>query len=241
MFYAGLHQPSDSAHFERAFISINRVRGRKRPVPVADWILDSGAFRELEGFGHYRHEPAEYAIEVNRLVQINPGLRVAVSQDWMCEPFMLAKTGLDVAEHQRRTIERYDALLPLIRGVYLMPVLQGYSLQSYLDHIDQYGDRLKPGMLVGVGSVCKRNVDMRTIEAILSAIKRKRSDLRLHGFGIKITALGSGVVRDCLYSADSMAWSFAARYEGRNGEDWREAAAYARRVEVMPYQYGWAF
>ena len=61
---------------------------------MADWILDSGAFREIEQYGHYRHEPAEYATEVNRLARINPGLRVAVSQDWMCEPFMLAKTGL---------------------------------------------------------------------------------------------------------------------------------------------------
>lgn len=239
-FYPGLDHAHHAANLDRAFISINTVRGRKKPVPSSDWILDSGAFREIEQYGGYRHEPADYAAEVNRLAAINPGLHVAVSQDWMCEPFMLAKTGLTVADHQRLTIERYDALRPLV-DVTLMPVLQGYALGDYLDHIDQYGDRLKPGMLVGVGSVCKRNVDMRTIEAILSAIKRKRPDLRLHGFGIKITALGSGVVRDCLHSADSMAWSFAARYEGRDAHDWREAAAYAKRIEVMPYQYGWAF
>lgn len=240
MFYPGLHQPHDAAHFSRAFISVNRVRGRQRPVPVAEWILDSGAFRELEGFGRYRHEPADYAAEVNRLARINPGLRVAVSQDWMCEPFILAKTGLTVEDHQRLTIERYDALLPLV-SVYLMPVLQGYSLQSYLDHLNQYGDRLKPGMLVGVGSICKRNTDVRQIEAILSAIKRKRPDLRLHGFGIKTTALGSGVVRDCLDSADSMAWSFAARRNGGGQNDWRKARAFAERIEVMPYQHGWMF
>jgi hypothetical protein len=240
MFYVGLDDVYHSQHFERAFISINRVRGRKKPVPSRHWILDSGAFRELEGFGCYRHEPAEYAAEVNRLAAINPGLRVAVSQDWMCEPFMLAKTGLDVAEHQRRTIERYDALLPLV-SVTLMPVLQGYALGEYLEHLNQYGDRLKPGMLVGVGSICKRNTDVRQIEAILSAIKRRRPDLRLHGFGIKTTALGSGVVRDCLYSADSMAWSFAARYEGRRAHDWREAAAFVKRIETMPYQHGWVF
>jgi hypothetical protein len=240
MFYVGLDDVHHSAHFERAFISINRVRGRKKPVPARDWMLDSGAFRELEGFGGYRHEPAEYAAEVNRLARINPGLRVAVSQDWMCEPFMLAKTGLDVAEHQRRTIERYDALLPLV-SIYLMPVLQGYALKDYLDHIDQYGDRLRSDMLVGVGSICKRNVDMRQIEAILSAIKRKRPDLRLHGFGIKRIALGSGVVRDCLHSADSMAWSFAARYEGRKAHDWREARAFVERIKTMPVQLGWMF
>jgi hypothetical protein len=241
MFYVGLHQPADAQHFDRAFISVNRVRGRQKPVPAKEWILDSGAFREIEQFGGYRHEPEEYAAEVNRLAAINPGLTVAVSQDWMCEAFMLEKTGLTLQDHQRLTIERYDALLPLIRGVYLMPVLQGYSLESYLDHIDQYGDRLKPGMYVGVGSVCKRNGDVRQIEAILGAIKRKRPDLRLHGFGLKTTALASGVVRDCLESADSMAWSFAARRQGRDSNDWREAQDFVRVIDTMPVQLGWAW
>lgn len=241
MFFVGLHQPADAQHFDRAFISINRVRGRQKPVPAAEWILDSGAFREIEKFGKYRHSPAEYAAEVNRLATINPGLSAAVSQDYMCEAYMLEKTGLTIADHQRLTIERYDALLPLIPNVYLMPVLQGYSLKSYLDHIDQYGDRLKPGMYVGVGSVCKRNGDVRQIEAILSAIKRKRRDLYLHGFGIKTTALSSGVVRDCLHSADSMAWSFAARRQGRDANSWHEATEFLRVIHTMPVQLGWRF
>lgn len=236
----GLHQPHDAQHFDRAFISVNRVRGRKKPVPSNDWIMDSGAFREIELFGRYRHGPEEYAAEVNRLAAINPGLKVAVAQDYMCEAFMLEKTGLTVEDHQRLTIERYDALLPLV-NIEVMPVLQGYSLQSYLDHIDQYGDRLKPGMYVGVGSVCKRNGDVRQIEAILGAIKRKRPDLRLHGFGLKTTALSSGVVRDCLYSADSMAWSFAARRQGRDSNDWREAERFIRAIDTQPVQLGWAF
>jgi hypothetical protein len=239
-FYVGLHIPSQAQHFDRAFISVNRVRGRRKPVPSQEWIMDSGAFREIEQFGGYRHAPEEYAAEVNRLAAINPGLIAAVSQDWMCEPFMLEKTGMTVADHQRLTIERYDALLPLV-NIYLMPVLQGYSLQSYLDHIDQYGERLKPGMYVGVGSVCKRNADMRQIEAILSAIKRKRPDLRLHGFGIKTTSLASGVVRDCLYSADSMAWSFAARMAGRDANSWQEAMRFVKSIDTQPVQFGWAF
>jgi hypothetical protein len=35
----------------------------------------------------------------------------------------------------------------------------------------------------------------------------------LHGFGIKTTSLLWADVRDNLYSADSMAWSFAARMQ----------------------------
>lgn len=202
--------------------------------------MDSGAFRELELYGGYRHGPEEYAAEVNRLAAINPGLTAVVAQDYMCEAFMLEKTGLSIEEHQRLTIERYDALLPMVK-VAVMPVLQGYTLQSYLGHLAAYGPRLVQGAYVGVGSVCKRNTDMRQIEAILGAIKRARPDLRLHGFGLKTTALASGVVRDCLWSADSMAWSFAARRAGGGQNDWREAERFVRAIETQQVQLGWMF
>lgn len=241
IFFVGLHVPSAARHFARACISVNRVRGRRSPVPCQSWIMDSGAFTELSIHGRYRHGPEEYAAEVNRLAALNPGLEVAVSQDWMCEPWIVEKTGLSVAEHQRRTIEWYDALLGLIRGPALMPVLQGYRVEDYLDHVAQYGARLRPGMLVSVGSVCKRNGVVAQIEAVLSAIHLRRPDLRLHGFGVKTTALGSGIVRECLYSADSIAWSFAARRQGRDPNDWREAAAFAAAIDAMPVQNAWAF
>ena len=59
--------------------------------------------------------------------------------------------------------------------------------------------------------------------AVLDAIYRERPDLRLHGFGVNTQSLH--LAQDYLYSADSMAWSFAARRQGRNGNSWREAKA----------------
>lgn len=241
MFYVGLHQPADAQHFNRAFISVNRLRGRKKPIAAPAWIMDSGAFTEIAEHGRYRQGVEDYAAEINRWAYPGSGLVCAVAQDYMCEPFIVAKTGLSVAEHQRLTIERYDALLPLVRGVEIMPVLQGYTVADYVAHIRQYGARLKHGAYVGVGSVCKRNTDIGQVEAILIAIKRERPDLRLHGFGLKITALSSGVIRDLLHSADSMAWSFAARKAGRNSNNWREAAAFVSRIDTMPVQLGWGF
>jgi hypothetical protein len=238
-FYIGLHIPKQAERFERAFISVNRVYGRQKPVPSKDWILDSGAFTEISRHGEYRHVPWSYAYEVNRLASISPGLIAAVSQDYMCEPHILQKTGLTIANHQRLTIERYDELRSLVRNVYLMPVLQGYHWKEYLNHIDQYGSRLAEGAYVGVGSICKRNANMAVIEALLCTIKKYRPDLRLHGFGLKATALASGVVRDCLYSADSMAWSFAARREGRNANCWKEASKFIRKIETQSVQLGW--
>jgi hypothetical protein len=237
-FFVGLHQPSDARRFERAFVSVNRLRSRQSALGAREWIMDSGAFTEIATYGAYRSSVESYATEINRWARNDSGLLAAVAQDWMCEPFIVAKTGLTVEEHQRLTIERYDALLPLVRGVYLMPVLQGYIAGDYLRHIAMYGERLESGAYVGVGSVCKRNTNVLAIEFVLTTIKRARPDLRLHGFGLKTTALGSGVVRQCLESADSMAWSYAARKQGRNANDWREAAGMVDRLATMPVQLG---
>lgn len=235
-FFCGLHQPSDAQHFAAAFISVNRLRGkygRKRPFPVGDWIMDSGAFTEISTHGHYRHSVAEYAADIRRWAT-NGRLLAAVAQDWMCEPWIVAKTGLSVAEHQRLTVERYDALRAEdTAGVYILPVLQGYAPEEYVAHLALYGDRLAPGAWVGVGSICKRNGNPRAIEAVLSAIKAVRPDLRLHGFGLKTTALRSAAVCALLYSADSMAWSFAARREGRNQNDWREAKRWVASIDAV--------
>jgi hypothetical protein len=233
-FFPGIHQPCDARHFDGVMISVNRLRDRKSPFAAGDWIMDSGAFSELQQHGGYRDPPTAYAAEVRRWAG-NGTLLAAVSQDYMCEPAMLAKTGLSIAEHQRLTIERYDALIAEdTGGVTIMPVLQGYAPADYVDHIRQYGARLAPGAWVGVGSVCKRNGNASAIEEVLLAINRARPDLRLHLFGVKITSLKSKQVREVAYSADSMAWSFSARKQGRNGNDWREAAAFARTIRDMP-------
>ena len=229
-FFTGLHQPSDARHFDAAFVSVNRLRTRKAPMVIGDWIMDSGAFTEITTHGRYRHSVEQYAAEIRRWSG-NGNLLAAVAQDFMCEPFVVKKTGLSVAEHQRLTILRYDELLACdTAGIYILPVLQGFTPDDYVRHLHAYGTRLSIGQWVGVGSVCKRNGDIRMIEAVLKAIKQARPDLRLHGFGLKTTALSSGLVRSLLYTADSMAWSYSARKQGRNANDWKEAKAWALRI-----------
>lgn len=237
-FFTGLHQPSDARHIVDPFISVNRLRPRKAPLKVGDWIMDSAAFTEISQHGHYRHDVASYAAEIRRWATNGSGrLLAAVAQDWMCEPWIVAKTGLSVAEHQRLTVERYDALIAQdVAGVYVLPVLQGFDPADYVRHIAMYGDRLAPGAWVGVGSICKRNGNPRAIAAVLLAIKGARPDLRLHGFGLKTTALADPLVRAQLETADSMAWSFHARKNGRNANDWREAVRWVGEITRRPVQ-----
>ena len=234
-FFTGLHQPSDAQHFDAAFISVNRLVKRKSGFRVGDWIMDSGAFSHMLRDG--KHMPVDQYAEHIKRWKCNGNLLAAVTQDYMCEAFILAKTGLTVADHQRLTIERYDDLLAADTGVYILPVLQGYGPQDYVSHIRQYSNRLGYGAWVGVGSVCKRNGDPAAIEAVLLAIYDERPDLKLHGFGLKTTALASGIVDQLLATADSMAWSFRARIEGRNGNDWREAKRWTNKIKTREIQF----
>lgn len=230
-FFVGLHQPSDAKRFARAFISVNRLKPR-RSLDVGEWIMDSGAFSTILRHGGYPDPVRDYAREIHRWKNVGT-LLAAVTQDYMCEPAMLKMTGLTIAEHQRLTIRRYDLLRSYVPDVYIMPVLQGYEPRDYVRHLHDYGDRLAHGAWVGVGSICKRNAHPFSVARILSAIKRARPDLQLHGFGLKLTALKSARIRSLLATADSMAWSFSARRQGRNPNDWREARRFVRAIEHL--------
>jgi hypothetical protein len=111
-----------------------------------------------------------------------------------------------------------------------MPVIQGFEPQDYAKNIAAYGSHIAPFAWVGVGSVCKRSGSPRLVEAVLRAILAVRPDVRVHGFGLKATAFEDSRVASLLYSADSMAWSFAARREGRDANSVDEANAYVRRM-----------
>lgn len=210
-------------------ISINALTKRRSDFVVSNWILDSGAFTEISRFGHYRRSIEEYAAAVKRWARCGNLLR-AVAQDYMCEDFILKRTGLTVGDHQQLTIARYDQLCKLVTDIKIMPVLQGYRVHEYLFHIDQYGERLTHGMWVGVGSVCKRNGNPAVIEEILASIKNKRPDLRLHGFGIKQTAIESKAVRKLLYSADSMAYSYGRRFGDTRSQE-ELASTYLEKIQ----------
>lgn len=229
-FFVGLHEPAHARHFERCCISVNRLRRRKSPFPVGEWMIDSGAFTEISTHGRYRHGVEEYARDLKPWLELGD-LQAVVAQDFMCEPWIIEKTGLSIKEHQTRTVHRYDQLKEALPDAPIMAVLQGYAPEDYRRHLEMYGARLELGDWCGVGSVCKRNGSPEDVLAVLVAINHARPDLRLHGFGVKLTSLQNSQIKALLHSADSMAWSLHARMNGRNGNDWREAAAYCRKVE----------
>lgn len=148
-FYTGMFHAHTADKVDRAFISVNVLKKRKSGFPVKEWIMDSGAFTTINKHGGYPEPVSEYAKEIKRW-KGNGNLIAAVSQDYMCEAWMLEKTGLTVNDHQRLTIERYDQLIAEDTGVCIMPVLQGYDPQDYLKHLEMYGDRLGGGRMLAL-------------------------------------------------------------------------------------------
>jgi len=207
IFYLGTHQPHWLATCDfPLFVSRVRLAGRRTlPRARSTWALDSGGFSALDRRGEWDITARQYVAEVRRYRDEIGNLVWAAPMDWMVEPWILAKTGLSVPEHQRRTVDNFLELRSLAADLPFTPVLQGWALDDYLHCVDLYQRAdvdLTVQQVVGLGSVCRRQAtaEIGAIVGTLAALH-----LPLHGFGVKIAGLAS--YSAYLTSADSMAWS----------------------------------
>jgi hypothetical protein len=210
-FYLGTHRPHWLGLTEHPLFISRRQLTQRRALPkaIGPWALDSGGFTELSTFGEWTTTASEYVADVRRFADEVGLLEWAAPQDYMCEPWIVAKTGLSVREHQWRTVDNYLELRSMWPDGPFIPVLQGWESNQYLAHVEMYdrvGIDLAALSRVGLGSVCRRQGTM-TVELIVRNLSAL--GIRLHGFGFKT----QGIQRcaDVLTSADSMAWSFRAR------------------------------
>lgn len=209
-FYLGTHHPH---WLERTavplFVSRRWLAKRKRlPVAKGPWVLDSGGFTELNLYGKWHTSADQYVREVKRFADEIGNLQWVAPQDWMCEDFVLAKTGWPVETHQHLTVYNFLSLREDL-GSLVVPVLQGQTADDYFrcaELYEQAGVDLADERVVGVGTVCRRS---QSLEACAVLRPLASLGLRLHAFGIKGDALR--LLTDVLVSADSMAWSYTAR------------------------------
>lgn len=241
-FMLGTHRPHwlyaagsrDAKPAGPLFVSMRQIRHARRTAwPVCDtpYAIDSGGFTEIRQHGRWVTPPEVYAREVVELDERTGTLRWAAVQDWMVEDDALERTGLTVAEHQRRTIESYLKLRELAPSVRWLPVLQGQTLADYLDHIEQYraaGVHLATVGRVGVGSVCRRQASAEICEILRELAAR---GLRLHGFGVKTGGLE--LAAGFLASSDSLAWSLGAARRGAPGDANRMSIAEDYRAKML--------
>lgn len=125
----------------------------------------------------------------------------------MCEPDMLKRTGKTVNMHQWLTVNNYLELRWQAPDLPIIPVLQGWTLEDYLRHVEMY-EHMKIDLanepVVGIGSICRRQATWQAAE-----IAQALQPLRLHAFGAKRDAIG--LYGSLLTSCDSMAWSYGGR------------------------------
>jgi hypothetical protein len=209
-FYLGTHEPH-WLQFSQVplFISRHRLKQLKTyPRANVRWALDSGGFTEMSMYGNWRILAVEYAYEVRRYRDAIGHLEWAAPMDYMCEPSVLLKSGRTVREHQMLTVFNFLELRQLAPELPIVPVLQGWTPDDYLHHIDMYlsaGIYLEKEYLIGIGTMCRRQATLRVAEMLALDLP----NWNWHAFGMKRSGLlmNYGTLR----SADSLAWSFVAR------------------------------
>lgn len=223
------------------FVSHRRLRQyRTLPRAAVPWALDSGGFTELNMHGRWMSAPGQYAEAIDRYAADIGRLTWAAPQDWMCEPVVRAQTGLSVDVHQELTIASVLTLRSLVgSGTPVIPVLQGWELADYPRHVERYaraGLDLTLEPVVGLGSVCRRQ-HTNEIDALVRDLSS--AGLRLHGFGVKTQGLR--LFGDLLASADSLAWSMAARRDGQKsaGRSWCGSTGHKNCANCLAYASAW--
>lgn len=182
---------------------------------VENLFIDSGGYSFIKGMGEYQTTHEAY---LDWISQVSPDLFAL--RDYPCEPDVLAEHDRTVEEHQAMTTQDHRELMDLIEDSAIeaqpVSVVQGRSIQEYLEHLDELRDNGLLTDVLGVGSVCGRHAT-KEIKPIIKAIDNNTPDrVSLHGFGIKIPSLQEPDIFHRLNSADSMAYSYTARTDSRS-------------------------
>lgn len=198
-----------------------------------DLALDSGGFVAMARYGGYRWRVDQY-VDLARAMAPSWWAQM----DFCCEPEVVKAGG--VAKRIDATVDHLLACQGEARraGVKMpMPVLQGWHPADYCSG-PIYGWREWPE-LVGIGSVCRRNVyGADGILAVLEALDRRvPPGVRFHLFGVKSAVLALLLERfpERVASVDSMAWSVAYHWDCRHA---RTSKNGADRAERMAQWYG---
>lgn len=245
-FFLGTHQPHWLRLLSIPLMVSHRTLARYRVLPRAAgvWFKDSGGFTQLQMHGSWDGLPAAQFVAETRRYALEVGsMQYAAPRDWMCEPIILAKTGLSIAEHQRRTVADYLDLREKAPEIPWTPVLQGWKLSDYLRCLEMY-DQAGVELIVSEAEARQRYArrigkvpDQLTEEEQARALAAERPLVgvgticrrqgtdeaarilgRLAAEGLRLHAFGlkiQGIPRAAAYlaSSDSLAWSYAARRE----------------------------
>jgi hypothetical protein len=210
------------------------------PAHITRLAADSGGFVASRIWGEYRYSLEQY---VTWLLSWRP--LWAATMDYCCEPELAVVT----EQRQRRTTEKawqawqHFQQLPFA----WVPTIQGWLPEDYRRHAAQLQPLIaemqatyatNPHWRVGVGTLCRRN-DVKTVQAILDAVREVLPGIPLHLWGIKLDALRSLNLAQVV-STDSAAWHGNFRSERAHTREQAQAAhlslrQYAVTVKLPAY------
>jgi len=201
-------------------ILINFMTKTNRPpkYPYELLFIDSGGFFSSMQAGHYTKTDAEY---LEYIEAKNPAFFAL--RDYPCETELLKKHSRTVFEHIKMTVEHHCLLLDMLPEYNInavpIPVIQGWSVEDYQLCIDLFRERGLITDYMAIGSVCRRTSIKNIRDIIVSVRDNLPAKTKLHGFGVKLTALKDLAIWNALYSVDSGAWDYVARWKKFRGEE----------------------
>ncbi len=230
-------------HGYPAMVSANAFwNGKEFSLPAAsdieelDFALDSAGFTAMKLWQARGAQPGIGGIYPWTYAQYIE-FALLIGATWWSQPDLCCEP--QIARNQGEVDFRVNATATFLEGVLRildqwsqaygsrlqspMPIIQGWSRDDYLRSLDLMLEvwarwHSAPPALIGVGSVCRRNLHhaRHGLLPILSALEvHLPPGSQLHLFGVKGSALSALKMHEFVASVDSMAYDFSARMSAR--------------------------
>lgn len=205
-FYFGTAWHWPLPYLPRIMLSYNFTRTLKKAWQIdKPLMMDSGAFSVILKYGQYPYSPQEYAAGIEKW---KPD--IAWTMDYPCEPSVRESEKYNPREAQEMTFQNQIKLQDLNANTQM--VVQGWAVSDYLENLDRIKEQGLLTERLGIGSICRRG-QISQIAGIIRTIHANVPGwVKLHGFGVKKTVITNTDAKYYLYSADSVAWDYNARY-----------------------------
>ncbi len=201
-------------------------------------LIDSGGFPSSfihNGYNRLDHEYLHFVRKVRA--------GYFVLRDYPCEPQILKKFNVTAKDQIHRTLEHHLKLLELSECMGIkakpIPVIQGWEIDDYLYCIELFREHGLIRDYIAIGSTCRRHQVKTTQQIILTVRSELPGKVKLHAFGVKLSVLDDKAVWDALYSADTSAWDFIARWKNLKTSDntfqlsYNLALDYLAKIEML--------
>jgi len=195
------------------YVLINYMTKNNRPPPsVRILFVDCGGFPSSFLYGGYTSSDEDYLRYVK-----NVNATMFALRDYPCEPQILQKYNVTPIDQIHKTLDNHLKLLELIEKFNVfsrpIPVIQGWELDEYLYCLDLFKEHGLIFDYIAIGSLCRHSATKTIRKIILTLRKELPRWVKIHAFGVKLNVLKDKATWDALYSVDSSAWDFWARFE----------------------------